>query len=132
MMRMICCVVACLGLAACGEGEDEGEGWNGGGGGTFVEPAPGSGGSASRGQALYASLCATCHGQRGGNLRGRSGIAGVVRRGTDGMPPFPNLSGGDISDIEDYLNGRGGSPATGSAAPAGSGASAGAGWEEDD
>ncbi|MEZ4467442.1 MAG: cytochrome c [bacterium] len=122
MKRMMLCVVACLGLVACGEGEDD-EGWGGDGSGV-AGSLPGGG----PGQALFASRCATCHGQNGGNLRGRTRIAGIVRRGTDGMPPFPDLSDADIAAIEDYLNGRGGA-ATGAVA---GGAAAGGGVEEVD
>lgn len=111
------CALACLaglGLTACGEGE---EGFGDPGGGAF---SPAAGGVSSAGQALYAQLCASCHGQGGGDVRGATGITGVVLNGTRGMPAFPNLSSAEIASIEAYLNGR--SDPGGGAAPAGGGA----------
>lgn len=131
MLRLIGCV-ACLCLAACGA-EDE-ESWSSGGGGAALSQ-PAAGTVASAGQALYAQNCAHCHGQNGGNVKGRRGITGVVRRGTDGMPAFPDMSSADISAIEAYLNGArvgstatsGGNGSVGTTAPSG-----GYGGEEND
>lgn len=122
MDRIIFCIaclgLACLGLTACGEGE---VGFGGPGGGAVSDLPPGVD---PQGQALYAQLCASCHGSGGGDVRGATNITRVVRDGTRGMPAFPNLSAGEIGSIEAYLNGRD-SSAGAADAPAGGGAPSG-------
>lgn len=73
--------------------------------------------AAKRGEPLYAANCGGCHGQnaRGGQapdlLRSVTvlhdekdeEIGAVVRKGRGAMPPFPQLSAGEIHDISQYL-----------------------------
>lgn len=115
MLRSIGVVLGLSLLVACGEGEGD-DGWTQGGGaqgalgGSPSASGGGSGGGGAldpaqvAGQALFARNCAGCHGANGGNVRGRRGIAGVVRRGAGSMPPFPGLTDQNIADIEAYLN----------------------------
>jgi mono/diheme cytochrome c family protein len=108
---------AVFGLGACTvNGADPAA--NGGSGSTWPTDSGGGtgGGSATSAaeQALGAELfrqnCAGCHGQNaqggsayGASLQGASGISGVVRNGSGGMPGFSGLSASDIAAIEGWL-----------------------------
>jgi ubiquinol-cytochrome c reductase cytochrome c subunit len=113
------CVIAAFALAlgACSvNGADPAA--TGSPGGTWPSDTGGSpsggGATSSADQALGAELfrqnCAACHGQNaqggsayGGSLQGASGISGIVRNGSGGMPGFSGLSTSDIAAIEGWL-----------------------------
>jgi cytochrome c553 len=77
--------------------------------------APSSAGDAARGQELFATNCAVCHGLSGEGTtiapvslndtaflskRSDEDLAGAIREGVNGkMPPFPELSDEDLRDL---------------------------------
>jgi mono/diheme cytochrome c family protein len=68
---------------------------------------------ASDGAALFADLCASCHGADARGLDGRPDIhchrnvSGAVREGRTGtagsMPPLPDLTDADLARLQEYL-----------------------------
>jgi mono/diheme cytochrome c family protein len=81
-----------------------------------TDDGPFAGGDAKRGGAMFASICAACH---GANARGQIGpslvdrpilrraadVAGMVRTGRGRMPPMPGTTDGQIADVLVYLRG---------------------------
>ncbi len=87
-------------------------------GGTQAENPPPAGAPTAHdpGAASYAKHCAVCHGdQREGNLPGfppllgishrmaENQIADFIHKGKGRMPGFPNLQGGELTDLLHYL-----------------------------
>jgi cytochrome c553 len=82
---------------------------------TGAGAAPSSAGDAARGQGLFATNCAVCHGPSGEGTsiapsalndaallgkRTDEDLAGAIREGVaDKMPPFPKLSDEDLQDL---------------------------------
>jgi cytochrome c551 len=103
-------VVALFTIAACG-GEENGDG---------AEPPPATtepgatspAGDAADGEEVFASECASCHGEDGSggigpDLRGEDDVAGIeqqVRNGASGMPAFEGvLSDAQIQAVSQYV-----------------------------
>ncbi|MEZ4474422.1 MAG: cytochrome c [bacterium] len=80
------------------------------GGGALPGGGTAGGDDLALGEELYAQNCAVCHGPTGaggavygGSIQGRTGMLGVVQRGSGSMPPFPNLDATDVAAIEAWL-----------------------------
>jgi mono/diheme cytochrome c family protein len=81
-----------------------------------TDDGPFAGGDATRGGAMFASICSACH---GANARGQIGpslvdrpilrrageVAAMVRTGRGRMPPMPGTADGQIADVLAYLRG---------------------------